>query len=136
MRFISAIYKSRRNFRCMTRGYSQQLNFQLQKVDGEQSGRQNWTKTLDFWFSFYIHFQRDPKRIALRYIHFPFRTWCTFETPYSSILLNKSSNMNLNRTFTTVMVLKNLKHTLFSSISNTWCAGYELFFVMKTKVYL
>ena len=82
MRFISAIYKSRRNFWCMTRGYSQQLNFQLQKVDGEPSGRQNWTKTLDFWFSFYIHFQRDPKGIAFRYIHFPIRTWCTFETPY------------------------------------------------------
>ena len=82
MRFISAIYKSRRNFWCMTRGYSQQLNFQLQKVDGEPSGRQNWTKTLDFWFSFYIHFQRDPKGIAFRYIHFPIRTWCTFETTY------------------------------------------------------
>ena len=68
MKFISVIYMSRRNFWCMTRGDSSHLNFQLQKVDWEPSGRQNQGKMMEFWKIFYIHFIRDPKGIT--YIRF------------------------------------------------------------------
>ena len=59
---------SRRNFWCMTRGDSSHLNFQLQKVDWEPSGRQNQGKMMEFWKILYIHFIRDPKGIT--YVRF------------------------------------------------------------------
>ena len=61
MKVISVIYMSICNFWCMTRGGSWHLNFQLQKVDWEPSGRQNWGKMMEFWKILYIHFIRDPK---------------------------------------------------------------------------
>ena len=64
MKVISVIYMSRRNFWCVTRGDSWHLNFQLQKVDWEPSGRQNWGKMMEFWKILYIHFIRDPKGIT------------------------------------------------------------------------
>ena len=64
MKFISVIYMSRHNFWCMTRGDSWHLNFQLQKVDWEPSGRQNWGQMMEFWKILYIHFIRDPKGIT------------------------------------------------------------------------
>ena len=64
MKVISVIYMSRRNFWCMTRGDSSHLNFQLQKVDWEPSGRQNQGKMMEFWKILYIHFIRDLKGIT------------------------------------------------------------------------
>ena len=64
MKVISVIYMSRRNFWCMSRGDSWHLNFQLQKVDWEPSGRQNWGQMMEFWKILYIHFIRDPKGIT------------------------------------------------------------------------
>ena len=64
MKVISVIYMSRRNFWCVTRGDSWHLNFQLQKVDWEPSGRQNQVKMMEFWKILYIHFIRDPKGIT------------------------------------------------------------------------
>ena len=64
MKVISVIYMSRRNFWCVTRGDSWHLNFQLQKVDWEPSGRQNWGQMMEFWKILYIHFIRDPKGIT------------------------------------------------------------------------
>ena len=52
----------------MTRGDSSHLNFQLQKVDWEPSGRQNWGQMMEFWKILYIHFIRDPKGIT--YVRF------------------------------------------------------------------
>ena len=68
MKVISVIYMSRRNFWCMSRGDSWHLNFQLQKVDWEPSGRQNWGQMMEFWKILYIHFIRDPK--GMTYVRF------------------------------------------------------------------
>ena len=64
MKFISVIYISRRNFWGMTWEDYSHLNFQLQKVDWEPSGRQNQGKMIEFWKILYIHFIRDPKGIT------------------------------------------------------------------------
>ena len=83
MKFISAIYMSRRNFWCMTRGGCQQKIFHLQKGDGGQSGSQDLMKTVDLSGKTYISSISDPKGTAFRGIHFWFRKKCFSGTPYS-----------------------------------------------------
>ena len=65
MKFISAIYIPKHNLWCMARESTQQKIFHPKKLDGGQSGSQNWMKTLKIWGNKYIHLSYIYKGTAL-----------------------------------------------------------------------